>query len=386
LNKKKIVIITFIVLLLFAGLIALTQELDFLFDNEYIENDFIEISENWVKQPPRWFRSNIGGMPLEETFTSFTALRNEYALSIDFVYHGDVPDFLYSYYEENYLVEIRTLHRNRQPIRVQWIFRDIEKNTRVNAVFINSTVTNEGQVINRTGFVEIFDDKLFLISEYRFFDDGGIIRIDFEYNEDFLISAMVSVWDDGDNYLSLYTDYYFYNNSLSLRTIERVFHRTTQLGLNNPVLISFPRRMMDIERNAGMFVTERQNLYPDFFGDIFVAEESKIIYDTDIRGRTVSQTYYSEDGEVEWVIQNTWLDNRIISTTKIEGDNIQMAEFEYNSNGDRILERNYKNGVLERVVYTDGNIDTEELYMNDTVVLRAIWEDGVKISETRVRD
>jgi len=51
-----------------------------------------------------------------------------------------------------------------------------------------------------------------------------------------------------------------------------------------------------------------------------------------------------------------------------------------------ISEKNLKNGVLERVVLIDGETEIEELYMNNAVVLRAVWEDGRKISETRVRN
>jgi len=384
LNKKKIVFIIFLVLLLFAGIIALTQELDFLFDFEFPE-DNINISQEWIKQPSRWFRSNIGGMALEEIHTRFIALRNEYALSIEFIQHDNLPEFLSSYYENNFLIEIRTLFKNRNPIRTQWLFRDIEKNTRVNAVFVQSAANNESQTGNRTGFVEIFDEKMILICEYRFYDDGGINKIDYEYNEELLISASVQKWDDGENYQILFTDYYRYNLSLSLRSIERIFYTDMLAGLNDPVLISFPRYVIQ-DNNSGLFVTERLNLYPEFFEVVSIVESSRIIYDTDSRGRVLVQTYFNESGIIEWVIRNTWQDNRIISTVKIEGDITQLAEYEYNAAGDRILERNYTNGVLERLVRAEGNTEIEELFMNNTVVLRAIWEDGVKVSEVRVRN
>jgi hypothetical protein len=63
-----------------------------------------------------------------------------------------------------------------------------------------------------------------------------------------------------------------------------------------------------------------------------------------------------------------------------------VSEYEYDSNSNVILERNFRNGVLERVVRTEGNREIEELYLNNFIVLRAVYEDGRKISETRVSE
>jgi hypothetical protein len=37
------------------------------------------------------------------------------------------------------------------------------------------------------------------------------------------------------------------------------------------------------------------------------------------------------------------------------------------------------------VIRTSGDREIEELYMDDRVILRAVWEKGRKISEERVR-
>jgi hypothetical protein len=68
---------------------------------------------------------------------------------------------------------------------------------------------------------------------------------------------------------------------------------------------------------------------------------------------------------------------------KTQNDTVLLAEFAYDSSGDRILERNFRNGILERLVRTEGKVDIEELYLNNVVVLITVWEDGVRISETR---
>ena len=132
------------------------------------------------------------------------------------------------------------------------------------------------------------------------------------------------------------------------------------------------------------FISGKINLYPEYFGGM-IFDNNKIIYDTDNRGRILSETLYDEDDDIIWFIQNIWENNRIISSKKIEGDENYLTEYEYNSGGEKILERNYKNGSLERIVRKEGSQDIEELYINDTIVMKAVWENGRKISESRVR-
>jgi hypothetical protein len=84
------------------------------------------------------------------------------------------------------------------------------------------------------------------------------------------------------------------------------------------------------------------------------------------------------------MVKNTWSGDRIIAVLKIEGDVEKLTEYEYDSDGKRKTQRDIHNGVLERMVRIDGSKETEELYMNGVVVLRAFWEDGRKISEERV--
>jgi len=133
---------------------------------------------------------------------------------------------------------------------------------------------------------------------------------------------------------------------------------------------------------------EKYNSYPDFFGDLNVSKDAKLVFTTDDKGRVLEQTLISNDGEqtVIWKIVNTWSNDRIEKVTKTEGETVLAAEFVYNANGDRVLERNIKNGVLERVVRSEGNVDIEELYLNDKIVLQAVWEDGRKISESRIKN
>ena len=459
--NRKIFTFAIIAILLLAGIIALTQELSETTPIEITENQDTQEVTQAAELPPvnpvRWFRSNAGGMAIEELGTRFVALRHEFALAIDIENYGEIPDRLWPYYTSRYSPEIRTLYKNGEIIRTQWIFRDENRNTRVNAVFIepkeekqetveppaqdnrpsdseqetesNEQVTENEQAAeseqeavepdvssitvqseqtsdseqitenNQTGepepekkapvqiagFIEIFDENSFLTSEIRFYEDGRQNKIEYESSNNLIISASFHDWDDDTrNFILSYTDYYRYNRSLSLRSVERVFYKDNEMTDDIPVIVAFPRRIMEII-NENIFTVQRQNLHPDFFGDMFVFAESKMVYQTDERGRIISQTLYNEDDDIIWIIRNTWTNDRITTSVKTEGDTVLRVEYVYAGNGDRLVERNFRNGNLERVVRTENKTDIEELYFNNVLVLQAVWVDGRKISETRVR-
>jgi hypothetical protein len=456
-----------VVMLLSVGIIALTQESPFQIDDfteynaegEEGEEDqgafFIyepqrEIPE-WVK-PARWFRSNSGGMPLEEMKSSIAAMRGKYALVIDFTSSPDLPEFLLDFYDERFFIEFRTLFKNGKEDRTQWIFRDEDFGVRLIAVLFEpaqptaqeadtenidsvsveeEAVYEEAAVMQNTegenieiaqaqaqapddddiedeeqaaevkvkkdrkpfpagGFIEVYDEKYHITEEYRYTEKGEISKIEYFYSENIKISAKALVWDDDeDDYIQTHTDYYRYNRSSFLRAVERVFLKDRQINddgfADNVVTASFPQNILAAARNS-LFMGERINSYPDFFGDLFVSKDSKIVFTTDDKGRVLDQTLIGNDEEktVIWKIVNTWEDDRIVKVTKTEGETVLLAEYVYNREGDRVLERNIKDGVLERVVRTEGKKDIEELYLDDKLVLQAVWEDGRKISESRI--
>ena len=432
-SGKKIILIVIPVLILFGGIIALTQETDEVLPD--IDSEETEVTldfefnqgDEWIR-PPRWFRSNSSGMALEEMQSRFSALRSQYALAINYVSNEELPEYLLPYFDEKFKVEVRILYKKGEQIRTQWILRDEKGNTRLNAVFIEPesepdiekeiiieetkelvteeeketerlTQAEEGSVEEkpkeevkiviknikkRKGFIEIYNENMFLTSEYRFFENGRIEKIEYTLKDNLLVSAAYLMSDNNENnYKTSYIDYYRYNRSLFLRGIERIFHR--DVVLDEPVLIAFPRHVMESIQKE-VFISEKLNLYPEFFEDDSINAGFKMIFDTDDRGRILSETLYDNDDKVIWTIKNTWKDNRIVKTIKTEGDTVLTAEFAYNSEGEKILERNFKDGVLERVVSIEGETEIEELYMDDVVVLRAVWEDGRKISETRVKN
>ena len=432
--SKKIVNIISIVLLLFVGFVALTQESEIVpSENDFESQESEDNIANSVldpKEPVRWFKSNSGGLAIKEIKSRIIALRNAYALSIESAHPDEMPVYIQDFYKEEYRIEVRTLFKNAKQNRVQWLFRDANSKIKLIAVIFESleekimpetedeeeaentevaerekndentdntdnAVKEEIVKVNetrielverKTGFIELYDEESNLLTEYTYYKNGDINRIDFEYNKNALISASSynSQQEDEGEYLKTFTDFYWYNRSLALRSIERIFHIDMQAKEDDIVKISFPRNIRNMSNND-LLINERLNLYPAYFGDVYLEGDSKMVYDIDSRGRIKKQTLYNEDEEVVWIITNTWQNNRIIITEKTEGELTLTAEYKYNFAGDKILEKNFNNGVLERIVEADGNLEIEELYFNNVVILRAVWEEGIKISETRVK-
>ncbi|MDR2576395.1 MAG: hypothetical protein LBC52_08155 [Treponema sp.] len=440
-----------------------------------IEPEFIPVG------PPRWFRSNAGGMTLEEIPSRLGALRNEYALVIDYVPPDELEPRLLPFYKDEYIIEIRILYKERKEIRRQWLLRDEAGNTRVNAVFraiedeivpdpqpspkgegspldeneleetvltaasmeadtetkietadaqaahstevapsteggdhpelaladmegadaemsLEDTVSGEKAVAQTddaapdvntpetrvpSGFIEVYNEKGQIARDYSLFEDGGEILTEYTYKGSALIKAETKTRDPyAGEYRKTHTDTYRYNRSYSLRNVERIFHEAFDL---EPVLLVFPGRVLDAAYDKD-FLKERLTLVSEFFGGLQQADDGfRMVYDTDAKGRVLSETLYNDKDEVVWTLKNTWVGDRISSIFKIEGEEQRSIEYDYDASGNRIAERDILNGVLERQVLINGAKETEELYLNGVVVIRAFWEDGRKISEERVR-
>jgi hypothetical protein len=422
---KILPLVLFFILLLFAGNFAITQEVpeadsdpgdsvppDMLFDDlayDFQENDE-ELQSGWiVPGPPRWFRSNAGGMALEETPSRLAALRNEYTLVIDYVSPDELEPRLLQFYQSGYIVEIRVLYKQGVETRKQWLLRDSSSNTRLNAVFrqqpeqpeLDPAKTNEdnGEIsadlvddsgpdeegtAEAIGFIELFNENSRITSDYWLYKDGGETLTEYFYNGSMLVRAETqtkAAGDDNGEYRKLYTDNYRYNRSYSLRRVERLYHGQAEA---EPVYLVFPNRVLDVVSNTDFM---KVKLMPgsDFMGSFSAGDGYRIVYDTDSRGRILTQTMTDENDDEVWVTRNTWSGDRIVSILRKEGNEEKLTEYEYDREGKRILQRDIHNGVLERLVYTKGENETEELFMDGVVVLRAYWENGRKIREERVR-
>jgi len=458
-SLKPNMLISIVFLLVFslvAVFFAITQEAeddanrnhgDLLSDliamEEEIEPEFIPTG------PPRWYRSNAGGMALEEIPSRLGAIRNKYALVVDYVAPDELDPRLSVFYKKDYIIEIRVLYKERVESRRQWLLRDEAGNTKVNAVFRipegegeklpvepgeelaeaaldetaepaipeanpeiaeaapaaelepqDASSLEAGQELiaeappeeirpakstapkEPGGFIEVFNDKGQIEKDYSLFEDGSELLTEYFYKENVLIKAETKTKDFEDTeYKKTHTDNYKYNRSYSLRNVERVYHMASNL---EPVRLVFPGRVLEAAYEKD-FIKDKLTLSSDFLGGNFVDDGYRMVYDTDSRGRVLGQTLFNSKDEVVWKIKNTWVGDRITAIVKTEGDEVKRTEYEYNSAGDRIAQRDLMNGVLERQVLINGDKETEELYLNGVIVLRAFWEDGRKISEERVR-
>jgi len=470
LNKKNIKywlpVGLVVILLMLVGFLAITQEADdeSVLDDMPLDDMLADFSEEdgeeeeplpvWEPPgPPRWFRSNAGGMALEETPSRLAALRNKYALVVDYSPPDEIEPRLLEYYNSEYTVEIRVLYEQGKEVRRQWLFRDASGVARLNAVFVppREEEPEETEIIEETeiafedledsedyedeeyfydddaelaleepefeeidndidniddiaeaeepemteepapaanrdaaismGFIELFNEQTWITEERQFFDDDSETLIIYSYNKNILISAEAREKLSGEEYRTTYVDFYRYNRSYSLRHVERRFHETSYL---QPVRLTFPGRVLDAASDEN-FISDKLTVTSDFFGTFSVSEGYRMIYNTDSRGRILAQTMLNDKDEEVWMIVNAWSGDRIVSMQKTEGEDIRVTEYEYDAEGSRVVQRDIHNGVMERLVRTNGENETEELYMDGILVLKAYWVDGRKVSEERVR-
>jgi len=482
-------LILLVILLLFAGILALTQESADDIRDDALPGDLLsdelfagfldgeeEPLPEWTPQgPPRWFRSNSGGMALEEIPSRLATLRNKYALVIDYVPPDEIDTRLLPLYHRGYSVEIRILYESKREYRRQWLFRDGAGTVRLNAVFkppreknsdeasddakaetkepsakeasAQKTVTKEeiveaelitdeiiaeefpepdelaagtpddeaalveeisgdampepesftviadDETAISIGFIEIFNENARIIEDRWIFEDDSMIVTSYLYRENTLVMAETGrkipasapdvepeLYHD-EIYRPMYTDTYRYNRSYSLRHVERIYHQRVE---SEPVRLIFPGRVLDAASDKN-FMRDKLALHSDFLENFAVEEEFRVIYDTDSRGRILTQTMINNKNETIWTVKNTWSGNRIVAMRKTEGENEKLIEYEYDREGHQVVQRDIHNGVLERQVFTKGEDETEELYMNGVVVLRAYWEKGRKVKEEQVR-
>jgi hypothetical protein len=340
-------------------------------------------------------------------------MRNEYCLSVRIAGREELNESLSPYYDPSFVIEIRTLYENGMESRRQWIFRDGEGTVRLNASGGGGLFGVEGDG-ERRGFIEVYNERGFVSEERQFNGDLSESLIRFFYHHDTLVRAETRIKEapaedagtedppeegeappagtvdepaenpaaekDKDGYVLEAADFYRYTRSGSLRAIERIYHS----GGSGPLRIPFPSINPGFSREV-VFVNPGIAYSYEFLQDVIVPEEGRVIYTTDSRGRVLMEQRFDGEGNVVAEIRNTWSADRLLSVRYTAGDEERLTEYEYGEDGGRTLEKNYNNGTLERVVRSDGARDVEELYMNGELILRALWEEGRKISDDRVR-
>jgi hypothetical protein len=181
----------------------------------------------------------------------------------------------------------------------------------------------------------------------------------------------------------LWTDVYRYTRAGALRSVERRYLRSPEEGRETEVL-RFPQLVIGVAPE-NEFIQPALALSSEFFSDVIVNSGDRIIYNTDARGRVLSETRRDENDKIIGEIINTWSGDRLVSVVWKSEDEERTIEYEYDAEGDRVFERNLRDGVLERTVRRDGDQEIEELYLNGEAVLRALWVEGRKVSEEPIR-
>jgi hypothetical protein len=351
-------------------------------------------------------------MALEPVFSRL-ALREKYALSVETIQASELPPQIRGYYDNTLWIERRILYENGEESRRQWLFKDAGGKTRLNAVLVFPSETSaeedtppesaedppsadapaadmpaeeqEDKPLEPSGFIEIYNGDNLIVEEHRLIDDGSDEIINYTYNNKTLIKTETRLkippsGEDGEVIRNLWTDYYRYSRFSSLRGINRVYHDDTPVSL-----IRFPHILLDAG-GLQKFINPNDAYSSVFLQDVFMSRGDRVVYTTDSRGRLLTETRYDEAGAVIGEIRNTWSEtNKIQSVHWTAGEDDRLVEYEYDNEEDRIGERNYTKGVLERVVQIEGDREVETVYMQGQPVLRAIWEEGRKISEERIR-
>ena len=355
------------------------EPLDVVHEDVVLEDDVHEdiVREDAVRidiAPARWYRSNSSGMIMEYVPSRLVALRGEYSLSIEAIHPGRaeeiLPALLLPYYEDTFSIELRTLYENGRESRRQWIFLD-NNITRL-------TASGSGGLF---GFIEIRNFQGQIEREFRFEDDLSEWEFCFIYEGDFLLNVDTFFKEtDSSEFLLLTRDTFFYSRSGSVRAVERTIHEEAEMNLSRQV---FPRLGADLSP-AGGNVSYGTAYTSPILQNVINPDGTRISYTVDSRGRILTEVWYNEDDEVTGEFINTWSVDRLLSVLWTSPDDERLVEYEYDSDGNRVMENNFRRGVLERRVTFSGSREVEDLFMNGIVILRAVWEDGVKISEERM--
>ena len=362
---------------------------------------------------PRWYRSNSSGMMLDLIPSRIVAMRSEYSLSVRNALPREIPVLIFPYYNGEYRVELSILYQKNKAIRYQWVFRDTRGLTRLTAAGRGSlfAVRNttplsflnpDGE--NSSGIVELRNFNGEVTREIQYEEDLSEWDFRFFYRNNILLRA--EIWfkeappsaasedelteeetDEKDLqeppaepvFIIMFTDLYRYTRSGSIRAIERTLHE----GALEKLRVGFPRLGPgssfgeELVSHAGAFSAE-------YFAGAQESEDITINYNLDTRGRVQTEVWRSDEGEIIGELINTWAGDRLQSVQWKSIDDERLIEFEYDADGNRVAERHINNGVLERSVTMQDGLEIEELYMNGRLVLRAVWENGVKISEERI--
>ncbi len=334
-----------------------------------------------------WYISNAAGMALEKTF-SRAALREDYALKIEYRGPDRIPPEIAVFIDpsavvpESYNVELHTLYKDAGEESRRWIFRYPRGNPWI-VISINEQASG--------GFAEYYDESDLLIQEDAF-QGENVISNRHSYNDGVLLKS--ETWripqkrgenisngseeseESDETAMHLWSDIYRYARTGALRSIERIFHSDETESVR---FARFPPLGPGYEQNS--FVNAVPAVSSDLISDVLYLMSDTVEYVRDSKGRIVSEIHKDAEGRITGELINTWSGERLASIAWNGENDTRLVEYEYDAQGNRIIERNYRGGILERLIRTEEDQEVEELYLQGKLSLRAIWKDGQKISE-----
>ncbi len=288
----------------------------------------------------QWYRSDATGLP-REAVSQGRALREDYGLSLEPRPLAAAEEAFGIPLEAGWRAERYVLYEKGSPVRERWTCTD-------------QAGVQRAQLLGMpdgTGLVERYDSRGCLSEQRQRDGKGGEVRTRYAYEGQRIRSAETEAYPGP---VRLWTERYFYGRTGALASIER----TTPDGL---VRAARPGELGLAAAAAGADTT------------------------VDDRGRILSELRRDQEGRTVEEIRNTWEGDRLLAVVRVAGDAEFRTEYGYDPAGTRVLEKNYRNGALERQVALKDGREVEELYVDGNLVLRAIWEAGLKVAEERIR-
>jgi hypothetical protein len=373
-----------------------------------------------------WYLSNPSGLALEKSPSKMTALRADWSVSVEQAGENALPEILRPYYESGFSIELRVLYNRGKPVRRQWLFRSGSV-TRLNASLPveespeaggkqggaepggeaeqpagnrlggetepdggaeqadngteqaddgteqpdSETKPEEKRPDARLPFIELYSPEYQLTELFQILSAGERYSTRYRYSGGVLVGAETKL--DGE---LLWSDEYRYTRNHKLRGVER---RYAESG--SPIQLRFPPRGLSFISPDSPY---DYRLRTGALREVFMTEAVTVRYNTDEQGRVTREEHLDADGKQIASLVNEWSGEKLAAVIWDSGDVSGKVEFDYTQNGESGGERNYRNGVLERKVTRDGKREIEELYRNGRPILRAVWEDGRKITEERL--
>jgi hypothetical protein len=388
---------------MYESLSALPNKVPFLFGAFCVLLSSVFFSSVLSAETVRWFISDGAGIAYESV-SRVVALRSEWALEIrvEDSSAADASEVALGFLLKGEQRETKTVYKQGQKRRTSVSFLDPTGFAR-----FSQTVEEDGSLTRCH-----YDSQKRLIDETSQESDGSGVIVKYKWLGERLSRASAYPLDrqDGD---PLWTDTYRYNRSGALRSVSRdpeatEFSHDSHGG--SPHFLEFRAadgsRVRTTFNDSGReeetiaFDSDGKTVSSQVHTSYVKAEESgnkrsirrsegladnptETQYDE--KGRAIREVRFGKDGKVVEEIITEWSGDRVSSVTRTRENQIRKSEFFYDGRGNRINEKNYLNGRLERVVRKEGAMEIEELYKNGSLLLRAVYEGGVLVREERLR-